>query len=131
MEDYLAQRGEIQAGTLTGYDAPTDTKQLIAVDDIGRFVALGFRERDTWLERTTDIAGDRMTAEQVAGVFGQVLGHAVRYEQAQPSRATPPAGPRPQVDIEALRGVLPGLRTLLDWAREVFAGVPAGAAPGR
>jgi uncharacterized protein YbjT (DUF2867 family) len=119
MENFLGQRDDIAAGVMTGMGGPDEMRQLIAVDDIGRFVALGFTDPDTWLGKTTEIAGDRMTNAKVAETFARVLGRSVDYLQTPPPQAMPPSAPPKQADLEMLRAALPGLRTLEDWAREV------------
>jgi uncharacterized protein YbjT (DUF2867 family) len=132
MENYLGQLESIANGVLRGLDAPDGIKQMIAVDDIGRFVALAFREREQWLGRTTLIAGDRMTAAEVADTFGRVLGRPVRYEQTEPppGMTAPPKTPLELADLDVLRHIMPGLKTLEEWARTIDWSRVGAAAPG-
>jgi uncharacterized protein YbjT (DUF2867 family) len=130
MEDFLGQLEGIAGGVFRSAEAPDGIKQMIAVDDIGRFVALAFRERERWLGKTTLIAGDRMTAAEVAETFGRVLGRPVRYEQMEPSpgMSAPPKEPPERADLGMLRSVLPGLKTLEEWARAIdWSRVAAGS----
>ncbi len=129
MENLFRQRDDLAAGVLKGFEPPDAEHQYIAVDDIGRFAALAFRNPDMWLQTTTLIAGDRLPLREVAEVFGRVLGHSVRYEQVEPPPGTSIDAGMPEVaDLDRLRGLLPGLKTLEEWARGVeWAAEPAAA----
>lgn len=121
MENLLRQREDIVAGVLRGPDSPDTIRQMIAVDDIGRFVALAFARREEWLGKATVIAGERLRAADVADVLGRVLGHEVRYEQIPPAQGmpVPPKQPAEPADIVGLRAIMPDLKTLEQWARTV------------
>jgi len=128
MENMLRQREGIRGGTLTGIDAPDIRHQWIAVDDIGRFVALSFREPDAWLGKATEIAGDELTGPEAAAAFSLALGLPVAYQQVEPPPGMPaPAAitadepPPRQADIAALREHIPDLWTLEAWARDARA----------
>jgi uncharacterized protein YbjT (DUF2867 family) len=126
MESYMDHRDDIMSGHLRGPDAPDALHRLIAVDDIGGFVALSFREPGVWIGRATEIAGDRMANSEIARVFTSALDLPVIYEQvpmegmAPPKPDTPDAPPPPEVDLVALRGALPGLKTLAEWLRSTW-----------
>jgi uncharacterized protein YbjT (DUF2867 family) len=126
MENYLTRRDDIMSGHLHGPDAPDAMRNLIAVDDIGRFVALAFSDPDTWIGRATEIAGDRMANSEIARVFTSALDLPVIYEQApmegmpEPKPDAPDAPPLPTIDLVALRSALPGLRTLDEWLRATW-----------
>jgi len=122
MENYLRMRDDIQAGRFASPVPPDYFAQMIAVDDIGRFVALSFRERDRYLGRVTEIAGDEMLMSDAAATFARALGHPVAYEQLPP----PPGVPEPRLhdlsdtpprraDIPALKTLIPDLVTLGEW----------------
>jgi uncharacterized protein YbjT (DUF2867 family) len=121
MENFLGHRGSILAGRLSGIESPDTSQQFIAVDDIGRFVALSFREPDCWIGQTTEIAGDQLSWSDAASVFTSVLDLPVVYEQAAPRAGMPE--PRPdesgqpprRADIGMLRDLVPGLCTLEEW----------------
>lgn len=123
MENFLGQRENILAGRLHGIEPPDVSHQHIAVDDIGRFVALAFRDRDCWVGQTTEIAGDQLSWGDAASVFTAVLDLPVVYEQT-PRREGMPT-PKPdetglpprRADIGMLRDLLPGLCTLEEWVR--------------
>lgn len=121
MENFLRQREQIASGVVRGLIAPDGIQQFIAVDDIGRCIALAFREREQWLRKATVIAGDRMTAAQTAETFSRVLGRPVRYEQTEPPPGVPvpPNGPRETADPVMLSVHVPELKTLETWARSI------------
>ena len=123
MENFLRQRDDILAGHLTGYEPPDTSHQHIAVDDIGRFVALSFREPDCWIGQATEIAGDQLSWRDAASVFTSVLDLPVVYDQsASPSGMPEPkpddsGEPPRRADISMLRDLVPGLCTLEEWVR--------------
>lgn len=126
MENYKRQRETILAGTYSGYGLPPDkTLQLIAVDDIGGFVALSFAEPERFIGTATEIAGDELTEDEIAETFARVIGRPVEL-LTQP----PPAGQREteamarwfyedgyDADIPALRTMYPPLTTLETYLR--------------
>jgi len=122
MENFLRMRDDILAGRFAS-PMPVDLlSQMIAVDDIGRFVALSFRERDRFLGSTTEIAGDEMLMGGVAETFARAIGHPVTYEQLPPPQGAPQPKPRDlseqpprRADISALHGLIPDLLTLEEW----------------
>jgi uncharacterized protein YbjT (DUF2867 family) len=52
--------------------------QMIAVDDIGRFCVRIFEQRESFLGRRIDIAGDELDAWQTASVFSHQLRREIR-----------------------------------------------------
>ena len=58
MTNFEYAREEIQSGTFTNALSPQTRRQYIAVADIGRVVAEVFDDRDRWLNRTIELAGD-------------------------------------------------------------------------
>lgn len=128
MENFFRQRDGLAAGELTGFEPPDVDHQYIAVDDIGRFVALAFRGPETWSSTATLIAGDRLPLSVVAEAFSRVLGHKVLYRQVESPGAAGTGMPE-VADLERLRRLLPGLKTVEEWARaQQWAPQPAGAA---
>ena len=112
------QREGILGGKVVLSQPADESHQWIAVDDIGRFVALAFREPDTWIGQATTIAGDECTGAELAAALSRALGIEVRYEQAAPSGGGWASSPRPQqADIAALRRELPNLLSVEEWAR--------------
>jgi uncharacterized protein YbjT (DUF2867 family) len=123
IENFGFQRQGIEAGTLNVSVPEGTALQHVAVEDIGRFVALGFREPERFIGQATEIAGDELTPEQTAAAFAAALGHAVGVkepdleavglESAAMMRWFAEGGY--EADIPALRRMLPGLLTLPDW----------------
>lgn len=119
MENLLGRRDSILSGVLEGPEPPDAVKQWIAVDDIGRFVALAFREPETWLGRATEIASDELNGTDAAAVFGPAWGVHVEYRQTpqEAAASAKPIGPPPnRADLAMLRRVMPGLQTMAQWA---------------
>lgn len=121
MENFLGHKGDILAGRIKGPTPPDEVRQFIAVDDIGRFVALAFSEHGRFVGVTREIAGDEMTMPEVAAIFSLVLDLPVVYEHVPPAEGTPAptqAEPEPRkADLESLRELVPDLTTLESWIR--------------
>ncbi|WNI24977.1 NmrA family NAD(P)-binding protein [Streptomyces sp. ITFR-16] len=106
---------------------PDEPVQIIAVEDIAEFAALAFDQPDRFAGRTLELAGDAPTPLEAAAAIAEATGAEVRYEQitrAEAATLNPEiarvreswaAGSRWHADIEALRVIHPGLRTLTDW----------------
>ncbi|MEV1025624.1 NmrA/HSCARG family protein [Streptomyces sp. NPDC050264] len=109
---------------------PDEPVQLIAVEDIAEFAALAFDQPDRFAGRSLELAGDAPTPAEAVAAISEATGTAVRYEQithAEAAALNPEiaqvrerwaAGSRWHADIEALRIIHPGLRTLADWLTE-------------
>lgn len=82
MENWLGMRSQINAGTLAFPLAPDTRLQMIAVDDIGAFVAMAFERPGHWEGRTVELAGDELSMTELAKVFGRMAGRDVEYAQA-------------------------------------------------
>jgi uncharacterized protein YbjT (DUF2867 family) len=121
MENYNWQRAGITNGVFTGWGLPADkTLQIIAVEDIGAFVALAFGDAPAYLGRTIELAGDELSEAQIAETLAKVIGRPVKL---QPPVMPEGAAPNPErvamirffsgrgyeADIPALRKVYPGL----------------------
>ena len=83
MENFLMPqiRSSIINGLLTLPIKPEKRLQMIAVDDIGAFVAQAFESPDQWLCCTNEIAGDEITMCRAAQLFSKAIGREVRYSQ--------------------------------------------------
>jgi uncharacterized protein YbjT (DUF2867 family) len=109
---------------------PQEPMQIIALEDIAEFAALAFADPARFAGRTLELAGDQPTPVEAAAAISEATGLPVRYEQFTDSEigAISPgildtkkrweAGHRWHADIEALRVIHPGLRTLTDWLTE-------------
>jgi uncharacterized protein YbjT (DUF2867 family) len=123
MDNFEFQRADIEAGTLRTSVPAGVSLQLIAVTDIGGFVALGFREPERFIGTATEIAGDELTGEQTARAFSEALGHDVALVAPDRDQLAAETGSMMRwfsesgyrADIPALRELRPGLLTLRDW----------------
>ncbi len=79
---------------------PETSVQLIAPGDIGKFAADAFENRDDWLGRVVEIAGDDLTGPQMAAAFEAVSGIPTRFRQ---------------LPIEPLRAAREDLANMFDW----------------
>ena len=109
---------------------PDEPAQIVAVEDIAEFAALAFDQPDRFAGRSLELAGDAPTPAEAVAAISEAIGAEVRYEQithAEAAALNPEiaqardrwaAGSRWHADIEALRVIHPGLRTLADWLAE-------------
>ncbi|MFF0306237.1 NmrA family NAD(P)-binding protein [Streptosporangium sp. NPDC004379] len=109
---------------------PHEPMQVIALEDIAEFAALAFADPSRFAGRTLELAGDQPTPVEAAAAITEATGIPVRYEQITDDEAAAlgpmiaetrkrwQAGDRWHADIEALRVIHPGLRTLADWLAE-------------
>ncbi|WP_327708460.1 NmrA/HSCARG family protein [Streptomyces sp. NBC_00464] len=109
---------------------PDEPVQIIAVEDIAEFAALAFDQPDRFAGRSLELAGDAPTPVEAVAAISEATGAAIRYEQithAEAAALNPEivqvrerwaAGSRWHADIETLRIIHPGLRTLGDWLAE-------------
>jgi len=110
--------------------SPHEPMQIIALEDIAEFAALAFADPARFAGRTLELAGDQPTPVEAVAAIAEATGIPLRYEQltADEAAAIGPAmadvrrrwqaGDRWHADIEALRVIHPGLRTLGDWLAE-------------
>jgi uncharacterized protein YbjT (DUF2867 family) len=109
---------------------PHEPMQIIALEDIAEFAALAFADPTRFAGRTLELAGDQPTPVEAAAIIAEATGIPVRYEQLTDDEAAAigpeigevrkrwEAGHRWHADIETLRVIHPGLRTLTDWLTE-------------
>jgi len=81
MENYADPAFGVQTGTLATPFAPDIPEQLIALDDIGAFVALAFADPARYLGRAIAIAGDALRPGQTAEALSRTTGHKIHYVQ--------------------------------------------------
>ncbi|MFI6483921.1 NmrA/HSCARG family protein [Nonomuraea sp. NPDC050663] len=108
---------------------PTKPMNLIAVDDIGVFAARALTFSTEYAGESIELAGDRLTGEQIAEAFGRATGLPARFQQVpiERLRAFDPEVARtfewmdtretPPPDIDGLRALHPGLLTLETWLK--------------
>ncbi len=127
MENWLGMRSMIQEGHLDLPLKPDSRLQMIAVDDIGAFVALALEHPGRWQGHTTEIAGDELSMSALAGAFSRMLGREVQYNQVPWDAFQQQAGPDitrlwrffedqgTQIDISAVRQEHTGLIGFDHW----------------
>jgi uncharacterized protein YbjT (DUF2867 family) len=130
MDNHNWSRAYVLNGIFTGMGLrPEKEIQSIAVEDIGVFVALVFANRDEYLGKTIELAGDALTESQIVETFAKVIGRPVRLIPPQPGGGWGDPeemaaafnffnGEGYSADIPALRKIHPGLLTLEQWLRK-------------
>ncbi|GAB3969873.1 NmrA/HSCARG family protein [Actinoallomurus acanthiterrae] len=134
MTNYLSAGGigidGISHGLHRHLFTPHEPMQVIALEDIAEFAALAFADPARFAGRTLELAGDEPTPVEAAAAISEATGIPIRYEQftdGEVAALSPAiaetkkrweAGHRWHADIEALRVIHPGLRTLTDWLTE-------------
>ncbi|MEU4227859.1 NmrA family NAD(P)-binding protein [Nonomuraea sp. NPDC026600] len=120
----------ISYGVHRHFFPPHEPMQIIALEDIAEFTALAFADPARFAGRTLELAGDEPTPVEAAAAITEATGIPIRYEQFTDGEAAAlspqlaetkkhwQAGHRWHADIETLRVIHPGLRTLTDWLTE-------------
>jgi uncharacterized protein YbjT (DUF2867 family) len=81
MENWLGLKDQIEAGTLSLPLKPETRLQMIAVDDIGVFVAKAFEHSGHWNGKIYELAGDELSMQEIAQALGRAAGRDVNYVQ--------------------------------------------------
>jgi len=130
MENYNWSRAQISNGLFPSWGLrPEKTLQLVAVEDIGAFVAIVFRKPEEFMGKTIEFAGDELTEPQMAKTLGKVIGRPVSVQQPRLPEGQEPTteqiamlkffnGEGYDADIAGLRKVYPGLRTFESYLNE-------------
>ena len=114
MENFLSPwlKPGIMAGKLRLPLAPETGLQLIALEDIGKFGALAFKEHERMNGVEVDIAGDQRTMPEAADIISLAMDKKVLFESAP---------------IEEMRKVSADLATMFQWFDRVGYRVDIGA----
>src|SRR5581483_8002853 len=127
MENLLGMRERIEQGSLALPLKRETRLQMIAVDDIGAFVALAFEKPGHWQGRTMEIAGDEVSMAELAATLSRIAGREIRYEHTPWDQFEQAAGREMtsmwrwfeetgyHLDISAVRREYPNLMTLERW----------------
>jgi uncharacterized protein YbjT (DUF2867 family) len=130
MENYNRSRNQILSGTFTSRGLrPGKTQQIVAVDDIGAFVAMAFDRPMEFLGKTVELGGEELTEAQIVAIFAKVIGRPVKLVSPQRVEGQQPNpemvamanffnGQGYDADIPALRRMYPQLKTLEAFLRE-------------
>jgi uncharacterized protein YbjT (DUF2867 family) len=132
MENWLGMKDTIEQGTIAQPLSPDRRLQMIAVDDIGIFVAMAFEHPGHWQGRAVELAGDELSMTELAQAFTRITGHEVTYRQVPWDQFEQQAGHELtimskwfessgyHVDIPALRQEHPNLMTFDRWLNETW-----------
>ncbi|MEV6948875.1 NmrA/HSCARG family protein [Streptomyces sp. NPDC051172] len=87
MDNFAAHPPQVEDGTLVLRLAlrPSTRVQLIASEDIGAFAADAFERPEEYLGRAVELAGDELTAGEIAEALGAAAGLPARFEPLSPS----------------------------------------------
>jgi len=133
MDNLAGQMGPAdENGTLVLRMAmPPETQlQMVAVDDIGAFVAIAFNDPENYIGKSLELAGDDLTLPRAVALIGGAAERPTRYEEL------PIEGVRAwsedaaimfewfvadgyKADIPALREIYPGLHDFGTWAAQM------------
>jgi uncharacterized protein YbjT (DUF2867 family) len=104
--------------------------QLLAVDDIGAFVALVFNNPDLYIGKSVELAGDELTGSQMAEILSKVIGKTISFKELPVESLHEVSADYEMLfdwmnrrgyaaDIEKLREKLPQLKTFESWAEGI------------
>ena len=128
MDNFNYSRPYILNGVFSGFNLnPDRTLQLIAVDDIGGFVALAFAHPQDYVGVALEIAGDELTESQMAETFSRVIGRPVQAVVDTSPRSADPENQKMtkwfnekgyEANIPALHKRYPALTNFEAWLRK-------------
>ncbi|HEX7360226.1 MAG TPA: NmrA/HSCARG family protein [Bryobacteraceae bacterium] len=139
MENWLGMKSMIDGGAIAWPLSPEKRLQMIAVDDIGGFVAMAFEHPGRWQGRAIDIAGDELSMSAIAQAFTKASGREVRYQQIPWEPFEQRAGAEMttmfrwfentgyDVDISTIRSEYPNLMNFARWLNAHWAKAQAAA----
>jgi uncharacterized protein YbjT (DUF2867 family) len=143
MENWLTMREGIENGAIALPLSPQTRLQMVAVDDIGVFVALAFEHPGQWHNRAFQLAGDELSMSEVAEAFSRVSGRQVQYQQLPWDQFEQRAGHETtvmyrwfeakgyNVDIPAVRQHYPELKSFNRWIEQNWSRAAAQRASAR
>jgi uncharacterized protein YbjT (DUF2867 family) len=127
MDNYADPAFGMQTGSLASPFAPDVPEQLIALDDIGAFVALAFSDPARYLGNAIAIAGDELRPPQTAEALSRATGRHIPYVQIPVEAVREQSHDAADAvsflndnggygaDIRAARALHPGLMTFSTW----------------
>ena len=139
MDNWLGMRDTIESGTLALPLDPDTKLQMVAVDDIGAFVALAFEHPGKWPGNAIDVAGDELSMTELAEALSRACDREVRYRQVPWDQFEEQAGRELtvmyrwfqntgfDVDIAAVRREYPKLTSFERWLQTNWRAARAAA----
>jgi uncharacterized protein YbjT (DUF2867 family) len=123
--------------TITMALQPETALQFIAADDIGAFAALVFEQKEKFLGKEIEIAGDELTPSEIAETFQRVTGKQTRFVElpVEQLRSFDPESGNMfawfnesgyQADLLDLRQIHPHVKNLETWLKEAGQSDSAG-----
>ena len=131
MENFLDMRDDILGGKLVSGVRPDIKLQMIAVDDIGAFVAMAFSKPEEFGGQAIELAGDELTPPQTARRFSAFLDRPVEHVEISTEDIRKSSEDYAvmvewfndygyEADIAWLRETYPPLRTFDQWLEETW-----------
>lgn len=120
----------LEDGKFNFFLRPDQAIQLVAVEDIGKFVAAIFADKAQYGGKTLDIASDVVTGRQIETLFSEAAGHPIAYTRfddevlaANPfiqklTQLVDDGTLSGKADLDACRRMVPDLRSLRAWLSE-------------
>ena len=127
MENWLGMKEQIGSGALHLPVSRETRLQMMAVDDIGAFVAKAFEHAGQWQGRAYELAGDELSFGQITEALGRASNRDVNYVQMPWDQFEAVAGHELtmmyrwfeqvgyDVDIAAVRAEYPQLTSFERW----------------
>lgn len=123
---FLAPKQEDGVVVLRAPLAPGVPLQMVAVEDIGAVAAAALLDEAAVSGGAVEIAGDEVTAEQIAAIYGERAGLLARFDALPLSVVADDADqkamftwfaelPAYQADFDATRRLVPGLKNFRAW----------------
>lgn len=131
----------VEGEIVVAWPPKTDTRiQLIAAEDIGVIAAKVFADPERFIGEKVKIAGDELSMTEMAQAFANVTGIPARYEESDIEQVRAYSDDLAHMyeffenkgfraDLDEVRALHPGVRSLEDWIRET-GWRPAAAAWG-
>lgn len=129
----------LDEGRYNFFMKPDQAMQLVAVEDIGKFVAAIFADELQFSGKTLDIASDTVTGKDLEGTFTQMAGIQIRYARTSDDVLEPNPFLRKlselrddgtldgKADLDSCRMIVPDLQCFGYWlaeaGRDVFEAV--------
>lgn len=117
----------LDTGHFSFFMHPDQSIQLLAVEDIGKFVEPIFADPERFADQTFEIASDTVTGEELGRLFSEAAGLSISYArfsdevlQGSPFlaglTALIDAGPLAgNADLDALRKINPAMQSVREW----------------
>ena len=130
MENWFWLLDAMRQGALVQPLSPATRLAMVALDDIGAFIAMAFESPERWLNRAFDLAGDELPVAEIAARFGAKLGREVKYVKAPWDQFESRAGHELtimyrwfedhgyNVDVSKARAEYPALHSFDTWLNE-------------